>query len=448
MVAGGGDRDGRRTAQPRIEVWLNPSRIVMDTRMQDLLFLTQRIPYPPIKGEKIRPLQILRYLRRFYNVHLGCLVDDPRDMEHIETVRNLCSTSHFATLDRRRAKLTCLRGLLTGEPLSVTFYHDKGLAAWVRRILTEVKPAVVFICSSNMAPYVLDTGLRPPVCLVDLADVDSEKWRAYAETGSFPMNWVHSREWRLTAKLENRIAHEADWSTFVSPQEARLFTRLAPDCEAKIRSVSSGVDHVYFDPAWPGAEAPSPYDTTCPNYVFTGTMDYPPNVGAVSWFTEKVLPLLRRTEPRCQFHIVGSSPAPGVLRLAETPGVFVTGRVPDVRPYIANATAGVAPMRIARGIQTKVLEAMAMAKPVVVTPEALEGIGAQPGTEVILAPDAVSFAAGCQLAAGPDGSLIGAAARRRVLVDYVWTERMRGFDPLLGIIDIPVSPPVLVESDV
>jgi len=410
--------------------------------MQDLLFLTQRIPYPPIKGEKIRPLQILNHLRKFYNVHLGCLVDDPRDLEHVDTVRALCSTSHFATLDRKRAKLTCLRGLLTGEPLSVTFYHDKGLAAWIRNVIAEVKPAVVFICSSNMAPYVLDTGFHAPVCLVDLADVDSEKWRAYAETGSFPMSLVHAREWRLTAKLEKRIAHETDWSTFVSPQEAELFTRLVPECAAKIRSISSGVDHAYFDPAWPGAGDSPPYDTSCSNYVFTGTMDYPPNVGAVSWFAEKVLPLLRRVEPGCQFHIIGSSPSPEVLKLAEIPGVFVSGRVPDVRPYIANATAGVAPMRIARGIQNKVLEAMAMAKPVVVTPEALEGIDAQPGTEVILAADAASFADGCLAAARPEGSLIGAAARRRVLADYVWAERLRGFNPLLGIAESPGTLPL------
>lgn len=406
--------------------------------MQDLLFLTQRIPYPPIKGEKIRPLQILRYLRQFYNIHLGCLVDDPRDIEHVDTVRALCTTSHFATLDRSRAKITCLRGLLTGEPLSVTFYQDKALASWTRRVLTDIKPQVVFICSSNMAPYVLNTGLRAPVCLVDLADVDSEKWRAYAETGSFPMSWVHRREWRLTAALEKRIAHETDWSTFVSLQEAQLFTTLVPDCAKKIRAVSNGVDHAYFRPADGQDDIAPPYDPTRPNYVFTGTMDYPPNIDAVTWFAQEILPVLRRRQPQAQFHIVGSSPAPEVERLAQTDGVFVTGRVPDVRPYIAHATAGVAPMRIARGIQNKVLEAMAMAKPVVVTPDALEGIDAKPGTEVILAADVAAFAAGCQLAAGPQGAVIGAAARRRVLADYVWTERLRGFDPLLDITHLTI----------
>ena len=396
--------------------------------MPNLLFLTQRIPYPPIKGEKIRPLQILRYLHQTYDIYLGCLVDDPRDLEHVPTIRALCTGSHFATLDRRWAKLTCLRGLLTNEPLSVTFYHDRGLAAWVRQTLATVQPDVIFICSSNMAPYVLDTGYRGRVCLVDLADVDSEKWREYARTGSFPMSWVHAREWRQTAALERRIARECDWSTFVSAEEAALFAGLVPARANTVRAISSGVDHAYFDPAAP--IAPAPFDTGMPNYVFTGTMDYPPNIGAVTWFAETILPIIRRTQPDAQFHIVGSSPAPAVTKLA-APGIIVTGRVPDVRPYVAHATACVAPMRIARGIQNKVLEAMAMARPVVVTPDALEGIAAAPGHEVILADSAEAFAAGCLYAAGPDGEAIGAAARARVLADYVWAERLRGFYPLL-----------------
>jgi sugar transferase (PEP-CTERM/EpsH1 system associated) len=398
--------------------------------MQDLLFLTQRIPYPPTKGEKIRALQIVRHLAKSYRIHLGCLVDDPRDLEHVATLQAMCASSHFATIDRRRAKITCLRGLLTGEPLSVTFYKDRGLAAWVRQVLEQVRPQAVVINSSNMAPYLLDTGHRVPVSVVDLVDVDSEKWRAYAEAGSFPMSWVHRREWRLTAALESRIAHECDWSTVVSTHEAELFTRLVPDCSDKIRAISNGVDHAYFDPAV--VEGAAPYDVTRPNYVFTGTMDYPPNVDAVCWFAAEILPVLQRDTPGVQFHIVGSSPAAEVAKLAAIPGVFVTGRVADVRPYIAHATAGVAPMRIARGIQNKVLEAMAMARPVVVTPEALEGIDARPGTEVILAIDAAGFAAGCQLATGPRGREIGAAARQRVLADYVWAERLRGFDVLLS----------------
>lgn len=398
------------------------------TKKPDLLFLTQRIPYPPIKGEKIRPLQILRHLREYYTVHLGCLVDDPRDNEHVPTVAALCASSHFAKLDRRVAKVTCLRGLLTGDPLSVTFFRDRGLQSWVNAVLRDIRPQAVFICSSNMASYVLDTGYKAPVSLCDLADVDSEKWRAYAEAGSGPMRLVHQREWKLTARLEARIARECDWSTFVSAEEAALFARLVPEQAARIRAIVSGVDAVYFDPSLIHEPV---FDTSRANYVFTGTMDYPPNMDAVAWFATIVLPLIRQTRPDAQFHIVGSSPAASVARLADLDGVFVTGRVADVRPYVAHATAGVAPMRIARGIQNKVLEAMAMARPVVVTPDALEGIDAVAGKEVLIATDAAAFANACLATLEPGAQAMGQAARRRVLSDYVWAQRLRGFDMLL-----------------
>lgn len=405
--------------------------------MPDLLFLTQRIPYPPIKGEKIRPLQILKHLGKSYDVHLGCLVDDPRDLQHVPAVQALCADSYFAQLDRRRAKVSCLRGLLTGEPLSVTFYHDRGLAAWVGRVLREVKPEAIFVCSSNMAPYVLDLRGQERVCLVDLADVDSEKWRAYAQKGSFPMSWVHAREWRRTALLEARVARECDWSTFVSAEEAALFAGLHPGQAAKVRAISSGVDHAYFDPSQEHEPPPgfAAVDGQRPlDFVFTGTMDYPPNVDAVTWFGRDILPIVRRSAPGARFHVVGSNPAPEVQALAaadQAGGTFVTGRVPDVRPYVAHAAACVAPMRIARGIQNKVLEAMAMARPTVVTHGALTGIDAVPGEEVLLADTEEDFAAACLRAAGPDGAAMGQAARRRVLKDYVWEERLRGFDPLL-----------------
>jgi sugar transferase (PEP-CTERM/EpsH1 system associated) len=396
--------------------------------LASLLFLTQRIPYPPTKGEKIRALQILHHLRRSFDIHLGTIVDDPADLPHIPTVQALCAGSHFATIDRARAKRSCLTGLLTGEPLSVTFYRDRGLAAWVRHTLQSVQPEAIVVCSSNMAPYVLDLPNRARVRLVDLADVDSEKWRAYAEQGRGPMAWVHRREWHKTAALEARIARECDWSTFVSPQEAALFAGQHPAETGKIRSVSNGVDHAYFDPA---IDLPPLFAQDRLNFVFTGTMDYPPNIDAVTWFAENILPIIRATAPTAQFHIVGASPAPKVQALTATPGVFVTGRVADVRPYVRHATACVAPMRIARGIQNKVLEAMAMARPTIVTADALEGIEATPGTEVLLANAAEAFAAACLQAAGPAGPALGQAARLRVLASYTWAERLRGFDRLL-----------------
>jgi sugar transferase (PEP-CTERM/EpsH1 system associated) len=401
-----------------------------DPAKADLLFLTQRIPYPPIKGEKIRPLQILKHLGKTYNVHLGCLIDDPRDWEHIDTVKALCCDGYFATLNRKFDPLAYLRGFLTGASLSVAVYRHAGLAHWVKTMLDQVKPDVIFVCSSNMAPYVLDQPHKGRVRLVDLADVDSEKWSAYADAATGPKKFVFRREARLVAKLERRIAFETDFSTFVSEAEAAIFRKIIPERAAAIVGVSSGVDFTYFNP---DADYPAPYAAGHPTYVFTGTMDYPPNVDAVTWFAESILPIVRKTRPDAQFYIVGSSPSPAVLSLDELDGVFVTGRVPDVRPYLAYATAAVAPMRIARGIQNKVLEAMAMGKAVIVTPGALEGIEATPGEELILVKDTESFAAAAiRLYSGDEAARLGAAARRRMVDFYSWDHQLRRFDALLG----------------
>jgi sugar transferase (PEP-CTERM/EpsH1 system associated) len=396
--------------------------------MSDLLFLAQRLPYPPTKGEKIRAFHELKYLAQWHDIHLGCLIDDPDDLAYVDTVRPMCRDIHVTQINRQVARATCLRGLLTGEALSVTYFRDRGLTDWVRRVVEAVRPAVTFVYSSNMAPLMLDlpnTGTR----VVDLVDVDSEKWRAFAETTQGPMRFIYRREWRKIAELERRIARECDLSVLVSDAEAGLFASLHRDRAACIRGISNGVDHRYFDPA---LDHPPVYDITRPNYVFTGTMDYPPNADAVVWFATAILPLIRRPLPTAQFHIVGSNPNNEVLKLARLDGVFVSGRVPDVRPYIVHATASVAPMRIARGIQNKVLEAMAMARPVVLTSGALEGITADPLTETILADTTTAFAAACcRMATTTDGAAIGAAARDRIIASYDWDATLRRFDDIL-----------------
>ncbi len=393
-----------------------------------LLFLTQRLPYPPIKGEKIRGLQIFQYLAKWYDMHMGCLMDDPSDAEHVETMRAMCASAYIAPLNRRVATLLCLRGLLTGDALSVTYFQDRGLRRWVRDVMTNVQPDMIFVMSSNMAPYVLDLSRSVPL-VVEPGDVDSEKWRAYADALTGPKHWIYRREWRKVAALEQRIAREADMAGFVTDAEAALFKKLVPNYAAEVIGVSNGVDHRYFDPA---RSYPPVYDTTVPNYVFTGTMDYPPNADAVIWFATDILPLIRQSLPLAQFHIVGHSPSEAVRRLEQIGGVHVTGRVPDVRPFVVHATASVAPMLIARGIQNKVLEAMSLARPVVVTSGALEGIDAVPGKEVMLADDATSFAAACvRLASGDLGSVIGQAARDCVLQRYDWSACLSRYDAML-----------------
>jgi sugar transferase (PEP-CTERM/EpsH1 system associated) len=392
----------------------------------ELLFLTQRIPYPPIKGEKIRPLQILRHLSRRYTVHLGCFIDDDDDWAHIPQIQALCGECHFVRLQPTVAKLACLRGLVGSEPLSKFYFHDRGLARWVRELLTRRRPGAAFVCSSAMAQYVLGAPHCPGRTVMDFADVDADKWRQYAETCSGLARWIYARESRTL--LDYDVGAAFGTSTFVSSAEAALFRRLAPELAAKTHHVNSGVDAAYFSPEH---RFETPYGAA-PALVFTGTMSYWPNIDAVIWFATTILPLIRRSRPLLQFYIVGSSPTADIRQLGKLPGVFVTGRVADVRPYVAHAAASVVPLRIANGVQNKVIEAMAMAKPVIATPRALAGVEVDRDNEVIVAATAETFAAATlAMLERTDLDALGIRARARVLSEYNWERNLTSFDPLL-----------------
>jgi sugar transferase (PEP-CTERM/EpsH1 system associated) len=399
--------------------------------MPELLFLTQRIPYPPIKGEKIRPLQILRFLRERYTVHLGCLIDDQSDWQHVPALKELCGETYFAPLEPRVAKIACLRGLASGAPLSVLYFYDRGLARWVTGLLARRHPEAAFVCSSAMAQYLLGRPDRPQKIVMDFADVDADKWRQYAERHGGPMRWVYARESRKLLEFDREAARSFDASTFVSRAEAALFRQLAPESAAKAHYVNSGVDSAYFTPA---GDYANPYPDTGPVAVFTGTMNYWPNVDAVSWFATEILPRARTLVPDLRFAIVGSSPDARVQELAKLPGIIVTGRVPDVRPYVAHAALAVVPLRVAGGVQNKVLEAMAMAKIVVASPRALAGLEPEAARHVIVAEDAGAFAQAVQDAvAGQVPAGLGTQARQCVLDLYNWATNLRGFLPYLGL---------------
>ena len=394
--------------------------------MEDLLFLTHRIPYPPNKGDKIRSYHLLKHLIQNYRVHLGTFIDDPDDRQHIDHVKGLCDSTHFAVLKPNIARLRSLGGLISNQPLTIDYYRDPGLQTWVERVMHELPIKRILVFSSAMAQYVLQAGkvLR----IIDFVDIDSDKWLQYAHGKSWPMRWLYRRESRLLLNYEREVAREFDTSLFVSKAEADLFKQLAPESAAKTGFFNNGVDTDYFSPS---RSYPNPYPAQSLPMVFTGAMDYWPNVDAVQWFAREILPSVLAQNPCAFFYIVGSSPVAAVRALAEFDGVVVTGMVPDIRPYLAHAQLAVAPLRIARGIQNKILEAMAMAKPVIATAQALEGISANTGKEVLLARDSGEFTAIIASLLKHPLDAIGKAARVRTLADYSWEFNLKHVDELL-----------------
>jgi len=395
-----------------------------------LLFLAHRCPYPPEKGEKIRAWHQLEHLLKHWEVELGFLVDDAADMQHLPFLRSRCAHVEAHEVDRRTQMARALLHLRPGVPLTRGWFHAPGLASWVQSGLTARRWDAAFVFSSAMAPYVMGPGGRLGLQrrVLDMVDIDSEKWAAYATDAKPPMRQVWAREGRTLLELERRAAREFDHSLFVSEAEARRFAELAPDCAARVGWLDNGVDFVRFDPA---RDYPSPFRGAAPAIVFTGTMSYRPNIEAVAWFAAEVLPILRRRDPAPEFWIVGANPAPAVTALADRPGVHVTGSVPDVRPYVAHAAAAVAPLRIARGIQNKVLEAMAMARPVVASPQAFEGVRAVPGRDLLVADGAAAMAAAIGEVLDGRHPGLGEAARRAVAAGHDWQAALAGLDRLL-----------------
>jgi len=398
--------------------------------MRDMLFLSQRIPYPPNKGDKIRSFNILKHFSKTHRIHLGCFIDDPADWEHVPALEKYCVDTCIVPLNKTVAKIKSLKAFLTGAPLNLPYFYDRTIEAWTRKVYAEVKPDAAFAFSSQMGQYFLDAEPRPPRVVIDFCDVDSDKWKQYADSKNWPVSWIFKRESETLLKFDRRVAAAVDAATFVAQPEVDLFLDLAPECNGKITAIGNGIDTAYFKP---DESYPSPYAPGGPIAIFTGAMDYWPNVDAVVWFASKIFPRVRAELPDARFYIVGGGPTTDVLKLESIDGVHVAGRVPDMRPYFAYADAAVTPMRIARGIQNKVLEAMAMAKPTVTTPTALAGIGATPERDILVAEDAQTFADQTVRALQDENAAaLGESAKSFVTRAYSWTGQLSPYDALIA----------------
>lgn len=395
--------------------------------MSNLLYLVHRLPYPPNKGDKVRSYHLLKHMAAKHQVFLATFIDDPQDAVYLDAVRQYCADMYVAQLDPKLAKIFSLSALLGSKPLTVPYYRNTGLQAWVDRLLSEQRIDVALIFSSVMARFVQ----RAPQLrkLVDFVDVDSLKWIQYAANHRWPMSWLYRREGKSLLAFERSVAMQAERSFFVTQSEADLFRGLAPECADKVEAMCNGVDADYFSPE---EGLPSPFRAQELPVVFTGAMDYWPNIDAVSWFVAEILPHLLQNWPSVCFYIVGRSPAPAVQALTGK-SVVVTGTVPDVRPYLQHAAVVVAPLRLARGVQNKVLEAMSMGLPVVASQECASAIDALAGRDFLTARTAPEYVIQIEsiLRERQRAASLGTAARQQVLARYSWDAHLSVIDGYL-----------------
>jgi len=397
------------------------------TPMEPLLFLSHRLPFPPNKGDKVRSHHFFKHLAARYRVYLGTFIDDAADWQHVEAVRGLCAGMHVEALAPWAKHARSAAGFLTGEALTLPCFRSAGLDRWVKETAWREHVTRAFAFSSPMAQYVLD--LPETRCFVDFVDMDSAKWGEYARRRPWPISAVYKREAAHLFAYEREIAARAQASIFVTAEEAGLFCDAAPECAARVVAIRNGVDSEYFSPA---VDFESPFAPGERPVVFTGAMDYWPNVDAVLWFGRDVLPEIRRHDASVRFYVVGMNPDSAVRALASEPSVVVTGRVADVRPYLKHARVVVAPLRVARGIQNKVLEAMAMAKPVVATASTAAALSARHGIEIDVATEAPAFAQKVLALMDPArASRMGELARAHVLADCAWPASYALLDELL-----------------
>ena len=391
--------------------------------MKHLLFLAHRAPYPPDRGDKIRSNAVLTWLAERAHVHLIAFADDPADRVVPDALRSRLASATI--VPRRRSRGAAVIGALaSGRSVSLVAFRDPAMAAAVRAVLAEHPIDSIYAFSGQMAQY-LPTA---PRAVMDFVDMDSAKFAGLAANAHGPVRWLMRREARLLGDYERTVSARVAASLFVSAAEAALFGDAGGT--GNVTVVENGIDTGRFDPA-----AVVPVATAGPLIVFTGQMDYAPNVGAVAWFVADILPAIRARHPSARFAIVGRSPTAAVRALASD-AVVVTGAVDDVRGWIAAASVCVAPLTLARGVQNKILEAMAMARTIVATSCAAEGI--DHADTIVVADGGGAFAdAVCALLDDPvRATAMGEAARAQVIGRYAWRERLAPLGDLLALEDI------------
>jgi sugar transferase (PEP-CTERM/EpsH1 system associated) len=398
----------------------------------EILLLAHRVPFPPDRGDKIRSHRWLTALARRHEVHLGCFIDDQEDRRHLGQLRELCASMHAVPLPRWKKSLRALKGLSEGRSVTETAYRDRDLARWAAQRLATRRIGCVLAFSSAMAGFAGPPGATQRR-IIDFVDVDSEKWRLASLSAARPKAWIWRREAQRLLEHDRLALKTFDLGVFISAAEAERFRSLAPEAAGRLAVLRNGVDTDFFDP---DRRYPKPYGESGPVVALTGVMDYWPNEEAAIWFAREVLPWLRVHDPAIRFAVIGRRPSRRVRRLARIPGVRVIGGVEDIRPYLAHATAVVAPMRASIGVPNKILEAMAMARPVIASPQAVRGLDLDADQDLMVESDAGGFAAAVReaIAGGEAIEAIARQGRKRVMAHHDWDRVERR---MLAIVEGP-----------
>jgi polysaccharide biosynthesis protein PslH len=341
-----------------------------------VLYITHRVPYPPDKGDRIRNFHMLRQLSARAEVWLVALADEPVPESTRQALDAVCQVVRILPVSGWGRKVRAGLSAISGGSLTVGAFHEPAVDAVVREFLAKTTFTSALVSCSGLAPYLQRSGLEKVPGYVDLVDVDSQKWFDFAQAVGGPKRWLYQFEGRRLRELERRLPKWARAISIVSPHETAVYESFAGANTAT--TAMNGVDLEYFQPV--PLDAP-----TIPACAFVGALDYLPNVDAAIYFAKDIWPTIHAQVPEAEFHVIGRKPTPEVQALGQIPGVVVVGQVPDVRPHVAKAAIAVTPMRLSRGLQNKVLEAMAMAKPVVAAPPALAALQVKPGRDVVSA---------------------------------------------------------------
>jgi polysaccharide biosynthesis protein PslH len=387
-----------------------------------ILYVCHRFPYPPKRGGTIRPFNMIRHLSQSHAVTVCSLTHSPQQTQDAQGIAPFCSEFHIGQVDDRFQTLRMIATIPTPLTASASFFHSSALNRRIRRLLARKSFDLVFVHCSSVAHYVQHVVGIPKI--LDFGDMDSQKWLEYAEHKPFPLSMAYWWEGKRLRAEEKRLARHFDLCTTITRAEQQTLIDYGGDTPSDW--FPNGVDDGFFKPLEDAAYDP---DTI----AFVGRMDYFPNQQSMFDFCAEVLPLLKAKRPQIKLQIVGAEPSPAVRKLADIPGVTVTGSVPDVRPFVGRAALTVAPLRIARGTQNKILEAMAMGVPVVASNIAAAGVDAVPGQHLLTADAPADM---CQqilriLDDPSERARLSDAGRARVRSNHAWPNSMKRLDAII-----------------